>query len=136
MVAALPLAGAAFPGVSQAARAAPSRVTVAPKLGSPTARFTVTFRAPDGVGRNGDLYDVHVSGPSRRGCGGGGGVGVTSARAGQLVHAKLGPEGGRWCRGTFQGVVDEAREECTGDRLCPPLLVVLRTVGTFTFRVR
>jgi len=141
-VALVALGAAVVPALSVAARrgrAASGGVKVTPAGGSGTTRFVVSFRAPDAAGPYGGSerrYSVTASAPQGRGCDSSGAGSVGSARQGQLVHVKLAP-GDHWCRGTYQGSVDELMTPlCLPVRVCPQYVAVVRRVGRFTFKVR
>src|SRR5947209_2587799 len=133
-VAGLMIAVVAVVAAARAAGGAPARPTastvmVRPHSGSATTRFVVSFRAPQATGRSGGMerrYVVEARGPNRAGCQGSDGAGMSAARAGQLVHATLGPRDGRSCAGTFHGVVEEqGRPFCEAGRACPLFIAVL-----------
>lgn len=116
-------------------------MTVKPRVGSPATTFSVSFRAPNRTGMVGPeerYYVVAATGPS----GQGGCVGQVTQYAGAprahaRVRAKMKPVAGGWCSGTFHGTVTEQeRPACPYREVCPMYIVLVRTIGRFTFRAR
>jgi hypothetical protein len=127
-----------------AAMAAPARrihITIKPGAGTPTTRFAIRFRAPDRTGRVGAMvrsYTLSAVGLPRPGCGASMSLALRGIKAHARVRVTLSPKalGGRWCPGRFRGQVEEiATPYCPAHRLCPAFVVLIRTVGTFSFRV-
>jgi hypothetical protein len=118
-------------------------VTVTPTKGSATTRFTVSFTAPERTGTIGGFRRNYVvqfnSGGPRPGCTAGGTVAVPPSAAQAHIKATLDPGrlgNPRWCAGTFDGKVVELRApNCAAGQVCPAYIVVVGTVGRFTFRV-
>jgi hypothetical protein len=120
-------------------QAAPKpRITVKPTTGHPRTRFVVSFTAPLG-GRAGGYvrYVVSARTGARRGCMSSAFASVSARRSGARVGAKLVLRGGSWCVGTYRGKIIETFEPpCPPGKLCPAFIGVIRTIGTFTFRVK
>jgi hypothetical protein len=137
---------AATPAASDATTAHHSpgpHVTVRPATGSPTSRFTISFRTPVRTGRVGLVdrrAELSVQGPSSQaGCV----SDVSRVLPNAAAHARLTTTldasqlGGRWCVGAYRGQIDEiAGPACVAGRPCPEFVTVLRTLGRFTFRVQ
>ena len=125
--------------VSTAASPPPRPVTVWPRVGAPAATFTVRFRAPDRTGRVGGderYYVVSASGPSRGRCVAEVTRDAGASRAHARVRVKLKPGTQDWCRGGFHGTVTEQeRPACPFREVCPNYVILVRTVGKFSFRV-
>ena len=134
--------------LATAASAKAPQIGVSPLSGGRSAKFTVSFRAPDAARTQGGLSRVytvsavdHVGAP---GCVSQASTQVTHAAAHTRVRVTLSPKGSggtAWCRGTFHGQVTEiSRPLCVSIRgdamICPMFVVFDRRVGTFTFRVR
>jgi hypothetical protein len=124
-------------------------VTVKPHTGAPTAGFTVRFTTPDQTGRAGSLERrdvISAHGPANRhGCVNDASINAPAARANARLHVTLSPADSvppagsrpRWCTGTFRGVVQELQMPvCSPPRLCPAFVILVRTVGRFTFHVQ
>jgi hypothetical protein len=116
-------------------------VSVKPASGSPMTRFVIRFRAPDTTGRVGAMvrsYILSATGPAPPGCAGSPSLNLRPTRAHARVRVTLSPKafGGRWCPGRFHGQVEEiATPYCPAHKLCPAFVVLIRTVGKFSFRV-
>jgi hypothetical protein len=140
------LLAAAVPALSTAAgltHAPTAHIAVRPSTGSPATTFLVTFRAPQRTGRHGGTerrYQLSATGPvGASGCASIAEVSLPSSRAHARVHVKLDPAhfGGRWCPGTFRGQVEEVeRPVCPRGKVCPAFVVLLGTVGRFSFHVK
>jgi hypothetical protein len=119
-----------------------ARVSVKPAIGGPATRFGISFRTPRWTGRKGGSetrYVTSVTGPAgKTGCVDGADRPLALARAHARVKATFDPVklGGRWCTGTFRGVVQEIRTPvCARGRACPKFVVLLGTVGRYRFKV-
>jgi hypothetical protein len=129
-------------GASKAARTGKPAITSKPATGRAHTRFVVSFRAPQrttgGVPGTLRRYLVSASTRPRRGCVSTAFAGVGSPRNGARVSAKLVPGGARsWCAGAYHGkVIETVTPVCAPGKLCPAFIGVIRTIGTFTFRVR
>lgn len=120
-------------------------VRVSPPVGSRTQSFAISLRRPTATGGTG-LFRRHdsltVAGPRRRGCVSAAEVGLPDGPAGRTTAATLDPRhlGGRWCVGTFRGIVVQTETvHCAAGpipRACPFLVVAPQTIGRFHFRVR
>ncbi len=120
------------------AQAAPkARVTVKPRTGHPRTRFVVSFAAPLGGRAGGHVrYLVSARARTSRGCVSTAFANVSARRSGARVGVKLVPRGGSWCVRTYRGKIIETFEPpCPPGKLCPAFIGVIRTIGTFTFRV-
>jgi hypothetical protein len=123
-----------------AAAPAPRRAVGAmPRVGSPTTTFRVRFRAPDRTGKVGGqerFYVVSATGPGGEHC-----VaqvtrsaGASRAHARERVNLRPGRQG--WCAGRFHGsVTEQERPACPFREVCPDYVILVRTVGRFSFRV-
>lgn len=125
---------------SAAGGGAEAAVSVAPSSGYPATTFTVGFRAPDRTGADHgqfSYYAVSVSGPGGAAdCLSQSGQDAGAARPHARVRVRLRPGAQGWCLGAFQGTVTEqARPICRHGGPCPQYIVVLKTVGHFTFEV-
>jgi hypothetical protein len=132
----------AVPGVADGAptrHTGGARVGVRPAAGSSQTHFLVSFRAPERTGRyvgSDRRYSVAASGPPRNGCDSSPAANAAPARKGQLVHVALVPQGEGWCPGVYHGAVDElATPVCAPRAICPLYVLVLRRIGSFSFRV-
>jgi hypothetical protein len=142
-VAVLSIAGGwliAGPANAHPGRARPEAVTVRPGAGYPATTFRVIFTAPDGSGTVHGLYRYYAitaTGPD----GGGGCLSQTgrntgAPRAHARVQVKLRPGAQGWCVGTFHGRVSELeRPVCRDGQACPQFIVLVRTIGEFSFTV-
>jgi hypothetical protein len=137
------LAGVTLAGPTAAAlgRAGRAHVTIKPGTGSVTTRFVIRFRAPDRTGRIGAMvrsYILSVTGPARPGCAASASLTLRATKAHARVRVTLSPKalGGTWCPGRFHGQVEEiAAPYCPAHRLCPAFVILIRTVGTFSYRI-
>jgi hypothetical protein len=137
--------GGAWVGLSGAATAAPATahqraVTVIPTTGYPATTFRVGFTAPDRTGNVHGMYRYYVvsaSGPAGgRSCLSQTWRDAGAARAPVRVRVKLEPGAQGWCVGSFQGsVTEQARPVCPYREVCPQYIVLLRTIGNFSFTV-
>ena len=129
-----------------AARATTSthvRVTTTPKRGSLTTRFVIRFRAPVATGVVQNVrreFVLSLSGPTRpAGCVTEGSLELPAARAHANVKVTLRPRrfgGVRWCPGAFRGQIHEIQSPvCPQREICPALVLLIGTVGTFSFHV-
>jgi len=138
-----PLPKAASRPPAHAAAAIQVRVTTTPKRGSPTVGFVIRFRSPvaTGVLRNVRReFVLSLAGPTRpAGCVTEGSLELPAARAHASVKVTLRPRrfgGDRWCPGTFRGQIHEIQSPvCPPREICPALVVLVGTVGTFSFHV-
>jgi hypothetical protein len=135
-----PRAGSAL---AVAPRAGTARITVKPRIGNPHTHFVVSFRAPDATGSSGFLGRHYVlsaatSSQAQPGCVSTASLSLPDARARSLVRVTLRPQGpgSRWCTERFSGQIEEIEAPvCAKGRLCPAFVVLLGTVGRFSFRV-
>jgi hypothetical protein len=149
-VSVLPALGAFGPAaIGASGPAAPAltsthvRVTTTPKRGSTTTAFVIRFRAPVATGVLQNVrreFDLNLSGPtSPAGCVTEGSLELPPAQAQGNVKATLRPRrfgGARWCPGAFRGQIHEIQAPvCPAREICPALVVLLGTVGTFSFQV-
>jgi hypothetical protein len=118
------------------------RVHVRPSSGSPNTVFVLTFRVPERTGRHGAVQrDDMVSASAARGstsCIESIDVRAPDAAAGARVRVSLDPGrlGGRWCRGRYDGRVEELqRPACARGAVCPAYVVVRGVIGRFTLQV-
>lgn len=123
-----------------AEEAAHHRVTVRPSQGYPGTWFGVRFRAPDSTGNVNGMrryYVVAASGPAGSGgCASQVTAYVPDAQAGSRVRVRLAPGRTGWCLGDFHGTVTEQEQpSCAFRQVCPEYVVVIRTVGRFSFLV-
>ncbi len=128
---------------SAAAHSPASRVKVKPKTGVPTTKFVISFRAPDKTGTTGSMsrhYIVAASAStSDTSCVSSASTDVPPTAAHQHVHVTLDPHkfGGKWCIGKFKGRVEEiSSPTCPPKQICPLFAVIIKKVGTFSFRVK
>ena len=117
-------------------------ISVKPRSGAPKTHFLITFRAPDATGAVGSQRRSYsVSAALRKpfyGCVSSITVTAAPAAKGARVRVKLDPstQGGKWCHGRFGGKVTElSRPVCPPGQVCPALIALLKTVGTFSFRI-
>jgi hypothetical protein len=131
---------AGIPVASDAAPAGGVRVSVKPRSGSSRTRFAVSFRAAVASGRTGSMrrtYRVTASGPGRGGCQSSASALAPEPSAGSEVRVVLSPgRSGRWCSGTFHGVVWMVDAiACPPGEACPAIVIRPRMVGRFAFGV-
>ncbi len=137
------VAGGIWLALASCAGAKGHGVGVAPKYGTRSTKFTVSFTAPDRSGVTATMdrrYEVSATGPAgAKGC-------VDSAtrlgyspRARARVRVILNPKafGRGWCTGSFSGTVTEITGPvCPKGEICPAFAVLVRTLGRFKFHVR
>jgi hypothetical protein len=119
-------------------------VDVRPATGGPHSVFTVSLRIPTKAGTSGQDHrtdSLTVTGPHRSGCVSRAAIVLPAGAAGSSVRVRLVPGrlGGRWCAGSFQGVVTETQSVICGPnpaRACPLVMIAPQTIGRFRFRVR
>ncbi len=136
-------AAVAFASAAVGATTGGSRVpvTVKPAIGSPSANFTVSFRAPlqtGGGSAGGPRYELRASGPRGRRCGSSASTAVGPTRGGQRVQVRLAPPAPArdWCRGRYTGeLIEVLTPRCPPREACPMFIAVM-DVGNFSFRVR
>jgi hypothetical protein len=136
---------AALAVFATAAQALAPQIALRPGRGRPRTHFTVSFVAPAsaGAGTSTEItYTVFAQGPVRQGCESSAGAQITSAVAGARAEVTLRPAPKRWCRGVFNGTINEMiRPRCGGpvSQIACPLsadFIALSHLGTFRFRVR
>jgi hypothetical protein len=128
---------------SAAAALIRARITPTPKRGTPQTGFVIRFRAPVATGALRNVrrqYELSFAGPVHAaGCVTEGSLGLPASRLHAHVRVTLRPRrfgGVRWCPGTFHGRVQVIETPRCGPReVCPALVLLLGTVGTFTIRV-
>ena len=130
----------ARPSTRSRARSGKATVTAGPSTGYPGTYFHVSFRAPDRTGTAGGqvrYYVVSGSGPSTGGsCASQFSQDAGSSRAHARVRVTLKPGPAGWCLGTFNGTVTEqARPVCPYREVCPNYIILLKTIGNFSFTV-
>jgi hypothetical protein len=129
-------------GPTAAARRAGSRaaVTVTPSAGDPSTTFRVSFTAPDRTGTHHGLrryYAVGATGPgSGQSCTSLTGRDANASHAGARVRVRLKPGAQGWCVGTFRGSVTELERPVCHHQPCPQYILLLRTIGRFTFHLK
>lgn len=119
------------------------RITVKPRTGSPGSGFVIRFRSPVTTGTVGSVrreFVLSLGGPSgAAGCVAEGSWQLPASRAHASVKLTLRPQrfgGPRWCPGTFHAEIHEIEApNCPPRQLCPALVVLVGSVGTFSFRV-
>jgi hypothetical protein len=131
---------ASGPGATQIGTAKGAKITVKPATGHSHTHVVVTFTAPERTGQfNGAerRYVVGANAQQRQGCVAGASKSVGASRAGARVSVTLTPVGGGgWCTGTFRGkIIETTMPRCAAGKVCPAFIGVLRTIGTFKFRV-
>ena len=144
-LACLALAGAAL-AVDAAAGALPSvPIHVTPASGGPGTVFAVRFRAADTTGVHGTLRRLDVLSVARQrptsdqGCSSTTQLNLPAAKEGSNVRARLDPRslGKPWCVGSYDGQIRELETPvCARGEACPAYVLLLGTVGRFTFDVR
>jgi hypothetical protein len=117
------------------------KVNVNPPTGGPRTDFTISFRAPDRAGTyrgRRRWYEISATGPHSGGsCDSGAAAQAAHARRHSRVRVKLRPGAGGWCPGAFQGkVVEEQAPVCPPREICPRYVVLVKTVGRFSFQLR
>jgi hypothetical protein len=128
----------------QATETTLTSVHVRPATGGPHSAFAVSLRIPAGTGTFGQgrrTDSLSVTGPNRGGCVSRAAMDLPAGAAGSTVRVRLVPArfGGRWCPGSFQGVITESESVICGPnpaRACPLVMVAPQTIGRFRFRVR
>lgn len=136
---------AAVSGLSTAAglaRPSSVHISVKPSAGSPTTSFVVSFRAPHWTGRYGlseRRYMLSATGAlGTAGCIANVDKPLPYSRLHARVHITLDPArlGGRWCVGTFHGVVEEIQGPvCPKRSRCPEFASLVARIGRFTLDV-
>jgi hypothetical protein len=120
-------------------RRARNPVTVQPSIGWPATWFEISFHARDRTGTvHGDqrYYEISATGPQGGGCADGSALSAQATHAGVVVHVTLSPGRRGWCVGAFRGTVTEQeRPVCRFREACPMYVVLLKTIGSFTFHV-
>ena len=116
-------------------------VAVRPTAGGPATTFTVGFRAPDRAGPHRGAYRYYAitaTGPSGdRNCVSQAARDLEASRAHARVRVELSAGAPGWCVGPFRGTVTEQeRPICPYGEVCPLYIVLVRTIGRFTFHVR
>src|SRR5947209_16212485 len=91
------------------------RITVRPRMGTPSSRFVIVFRAPDATGRVGALRRSYILSAGDRtapGCAANASMRLAPTRARSRVRVTLNPRrfGPRWCSGRFHGRIEEIAE--------------------------
>src|SRR5437764_2119529 len=111
----LVLVGAGIAASVAVAQTVGADTSVKPKVGKPSWKFVVSFRAPQSTGFGGSSrvsYTVSAGKSSSHaaGCTWSVSAPVAQATGGSMVHVDLRPQGagGRWCRGVFHGQVQES----------------------------
>jgi hypothetical protein len=143
---------AALPACSEASKVTTSRdaraqavpkprITMKPSTGRLRTHFVVSFTAPDRTGKLGGSvrrYQVSARTTAHHRCVWTAFASVSARRIGERISAGLVPQGGgSWCAGTFHGrIIETLQPPCPPLELCPAFIGVIRTVGTFTFRVK
>jgi hypothetical protein len=124
----LVLVGAGIAASVAVAQTTGSDTSVKPKVGKPSWKFVVGFRAPQSTGfASSSHFSYTVSagqtGTHSKGCTSSVSAPVGQATAGSMVHVNLRPQGsaGKWCRGVFHGGVQESIVPVCG---CPKPVAV------------
>jgi hypothetical protein len=116
-----------------------ARITVSPASGHRHTHFAVTFTAPEETGTVSGAtrrYEVGAATSQKQRCVATANKAVGASRAGARVTTTLTPIGGRWCTGTYRGkIVETVMPKCGIGKVCPAYIGILRTIGTFKFRV-
>jgi hypothetical protein len=132
-----PTATPAPPGGTISAKSA--RIRVSPASGHRRTHFDVKFTAPEKTGTVSGAtrrYQVGAATSQQQGCVASANKSVGASRAGARVSTTLTPIGGRWCTGTYKGkIVETVTPKCAPGKVCPAFIGILRTIGTFKFRV-
>jgi hypothetical protein len=130
-------------GIAESLRVGPTppvRVGVHPPVGRPWTRFRLELVSSGRTGRHGRrerAYSAAVRGPLRTACVIETGTWFTHGPPGSRLHAVLDPsraKGGRWCRGSFRGVVRYRDGLCRRPGRCFHMHV--SRAGSFSFSVR
>jgi hypothetical protein len=125
------------PGGTISAKSA--RIRVSPASGHRHSHFVVKFTAPEKTGAVSGTtrrYQVGAATPQKQGCVATANKSVGASRAGARVSTTLTAVGGRWCTGTYKGkIIETVMPRCGIGKVCPAYIGILRTVGTFKFRV-
>ena len=125
------------PGGAISAKSA--RIRVTPASGHRRTHFTVTFTAPEKTGTVSGAtrrYQVGAATSQSQACVATANGSVGASRAGARVSTTLTPIAGRWCTGTYKGkIVETVTPRCAAGKVCPAFIGILRTIGTFKFRV-
>jgi hypothetical protein len=125
------------PGGAISAKSA--RISVSPGSGHRRTHFDVKFTAPEKTGTVSGAtrrYQVGAATSQQQGCVASANKSVGASRAGARVSTTLTPIGGRWCTGTYKGkIVETVTPKCGIGKVCPAYIGILRTIGTFKFRV-
>ena len=125
------------PGGAISAKSA--RIKVSPTSGHRHTHFAVKFTAPEKTGTVSGAtrrYQVGAATSQKQGCVATANKSVGASRAGARVSTTLTPIGGRWCTGTYKGkIVETVMPKCGIGKVCPAYIGILRTIGTFKFRV-
>jgi hypothetical protein len=142
------LAGAVWAPGALGALGAATSVRVNPARGAIHRTFVLQFTIPDATGEIGGAYvadwlSVSRGGPSDPGCIGQADLRLHSARAGTAFRVALDPSrlGGRWCTGTFSGLLTQTvRLSCPAgparaQSLCPEEIIAPIILGRFRFTV-
>ena len=116
-----------------------ARIRVSPGSGDRRTHFTVKFTAPEKTGTVSGAtrrYQVGAATSQKQGCVASADKSVGASRAGARVSTTLTPIGGRWCTGTYKGkIIETVMPKCGIGKVCPAYIGILRTIGTFKFRV-
>jgi hypothetical protein len=125
------------PGGTTSARSA--RIRVSPASGHRLTHFVVKFTAPEKTGTVSGAtrrYQVGAATSQKQGCVAAANKSVGASRAGARVSTTLTPIAGHWCTGTYKGkIVETVTPKCAAGKVCPAFIGILRTIGTFKFRV-
>ncbi len=136
------IAGLLVASASAEAASIRARITVKPRTGSPTTSFVARFRAPVTTGSLRNVrreYVLSLSGrPGVAGCVTEGSLELPPSRAHAGITVTLRPNrfgGTRWCPGTMHAQITAIETpKCPPRQPCPALVLLMGTVGKFTFR--
>jgi hypothetical protein len=146
LASAAPTAGAALatgaPGVG-------ATVSVTPAAGGPASVFVARFAAGDRTGTAGgqrrwDALNVTRHGPAdHAGCVAAAQLTLPPSQRGAAVRVRLDPRvigagaaSRSWCEGTYTGWIRQfAAPACKLGQACPDYILLLGTVGRFSFKV-